>query len=68
MKKYIFLAMSLFLFFAGCTPMTPEQQRAFWYNFNNQMTAAEQQRMRQAQYNYYTRPYKVGNVTYVPAR
>ena len=71
MKKLVILIISLgILSIAGCE-MTPQDRMAwqnFWQGFSQQYHMQQQQNMYNAQYNYYTRPYQVGGVIYVPPR
>jgi len=64
MKKILVLIILILISGTSCGEMTYEQRVAwsnFFQEFSHQQQRYEEQRLRQAQYNYYTRPYKVGD-------
>lgn len=71
MKKTLtfLILVGLILVISGCVNQQDQWawQRAL-QNFSRQYQATQQQNMYDAQYNYYTRPYEMGGVTYIPAR
>ena len=73
MKKILFTIVSMVAIavLSGCGTMTPQEQAALQNAFRSMNAAIQQQqqqRMYEAQYNYYTRPYELDGVLYIPSR
>ena len=52
----------------GCAAWTPEQRQAFQRSWQQGWRDYNDRRLREAQIDYYSRPYKQGNVTIIPHR
>lgn len=53
---------------SGCGPMTYEQRQVLGQSLQQMGQDYQNQRLFNAQLDYYSRPYKQGNVTIVPRR